>query len=340
MVCFGNYLRDYLEARDISQSEFATRIGVTQKHMNEILNGKTGITIEMVGNIERLTGISSSFIIAIENRRKMEEKLLEKYQSKEEINKQIKEEYCVNELKKKKWIRFKDETNIIQVCIDLLDFMKIKDFDVIPELEKKTLFKKTGENFAKLTLWVAHCDKITENQKVNEYTSANFNELIKEIKKYAYITDNYNPLEIQEILNKYGIYFCEEKALSGTKVRGCFKLRGKKPAIYTTKNYQAKDSFFYELFHELGHCKSDYNEAQKKVIFDGSEEQEKRADKFALETMIPNSIWKLIEKDCSQENIINISMQYKIPLSFIVGRMAKQKMISYKSKLYNENKCK
>ena len=41
--------------------------------VNEILNGKKGITIEMAGNIERLTGISSSFIIAIENRRKMEE---------------------------------------------------------------------------------------------------------------------------------------------------------------------------------------------------------------------------------------------------------------------------
>lgn len=340
MVCFGDYLKDYLEARDISQSEFATRMGVTQKHMNEILNGKTGITIEMAGNIERLTGISSSFIIAIENRKKIEENLLQKYGSKEELSKKIKEEYCVNELKKKKWLKFKDETNIIQTCIDLLDFMRIKDFNVIPELENKTLFKKTGEDFAKLTLWIAHCDRITENQEVNEYTSSNFNKLVEEIKEYAYMADNYDPAEIQKILNKYGIYFCEEKALAGTKVRGCFKLRGKKPTIYTTKNYQAKDSFFFELFHELGHCKSDYNEAQKKVIFEGSDEQENRADNFALETMIPKSVWKKIEEDYSEENILNISKQYRIPISFIVGRLANLNMISYRSKLYNENKLK
>lgn len=340
MICFGDYLKDYLEARDISQSEFATRMGVTQKHMNEILNGKTGITIEMAGNIERLTGINSSFIIAIENRRKIEEKLLEEYGSKEEISKKIKTEYCVNELKKKGWLKFKDETNIIQTCIDLLDFMRIKDFNVIPELENKTLFKKTGEDFAKLTLWIAHCDRITENQEVNEYTSSNFSKLIEEIKEYAYISNNYDPIEVQKILNRYGIYFCEEKALAGTKVRGCFKLRGKKPTIYTTKNYQAKDSFFYELFHELGHCKSDYNEAQKKVIFEGSDEQEKRADNFALETMIPSSVWKNIEKDYSEANIINISNQYRIPISFIVGRLANLKIISYRSKLYNDNKLK
>ena len=126
--------------------------------------------------------------------------------------------------------------------------MRIKDFNVIPELENKTLFKKTGEDFAKLTLWIAHCDRITENQEVNEYTSSNFNKLIEEIKEYAYMADNYDPAEIQKILNKYGIYFCEEKALAGTKVRGCFKLRGKKPTIYTTKNYQAKDSFFSNCF--------------------------------------------------------------------------------------------
>jgi plasmid maintenance system antidote protein VapI/Zn-dependent peptidase ImmA (M78 family) len=340
MICFGDYLKDYLEARDISQSEFATRMGVTQKHMNEILNGKTGITIEMAGNIERLTGISSSFIIAIENRRKIEENLLQKYGSKEELSKKIKKQYCVNELKKKEWLKFKDETNIIQTCIDLLDFMRIKDFNVIPELENKTLFKKTGEDFAKLTLWIAHCDRITENQELNEYTSSNFNKLIEEIKEYAYMADNYDPAEIQKILNKYGIYFCEEKALAGTKVRGCFKLRGKKPTIYTTKNYQAKDSFFFELFHELGHCKSDYNEAQKKVIFEGSDEQENRADNFALDAMIPKNVWKKIEKDYSEENILNVSKQYRIPISFIVGRLANLNMISYRSKLYNENKLK
>ena len=73
MICFGNYLKDYLEARDISQSEFATRLGISQKHMNEILNGKTRITMEMAGNIERLTDISSSFIVVLSFLLKVEE---------------------------------------------------------------------------------------------------------------------------------------------------------------------------------------------------------------------------------------------------------------------------
>ena len=49
---------------------------------------------------------------------------------------------------------------------------------------------------------------------------------------------------------------------------------------------------FIVLFHELGHCKSDYNEGKNKVIIDGNDLKEEKADKFALEVMIPEKIWK------------------------------------------------
>ena len=79
MIYFGKYLKDYLEYNNISQTEFATRIGITQKHMNEIINGKTRITLEMAGNIERLTGIKSEFIINVENSRILKENILKQY---------------------------------------------------------------------------------------------------------------------------------------------------------------------------------------------------------------------------------------------------------------------
>ena len=71
MVYFGKYLKDYLEFNNISQTEFAMRMGITQKHMNELLNGKTNVTLEMAANIERLTGIDAGFIINVENSKKI-----------------------------------------------------------------------------------------------------------------------------------------------------------------------------------------------------------------------------------------------------------------------------
>lgn len=58
---------------------------------------------------------------------------------------------------------------------------------MVEKLEKQVLFKKTGND----------------------------------LKKYAY--ENATDLhELQKILNNYGIFFVCEKAIKGTKVRGCF----------------------------------------------------------------------------------------------------------------------
>ena len=54
--------------------------------------------------------------------------------------------------------------------------------------------------------------------------------------------------------------------------------------------------------------------------------------------MISEDIWEKIEVDFSEISIIRLSEEYKIPLSFIVGRLAKLNYITYSSKLYNKYK--
>ena len=330
-------MKDYLEYNKISQTEFALRMGVTQKHINDIIRGRQKITLEVAASIERLTGISSSFIISVENVRYIEEELIKEYGSVENINKMLKEDYCLNELKRKKWINFKDETNPIQLSIDILDFLKVRNFVAHNNLKNYVLFKKTGEDYNKLALWIARCDELSSKQIVNEYDNSKFNELIQKLCEYSY-TANYEIYKICKILNSYGIIFVTEKALSGTKVRGYFKIKAKTPAIYITSNYSGKDSFYFELFHELGHCKSDYNMAQNKTIIDGDEEREKRADQFALEVMISNVVLSEILKNISEDTLLEISKKYRIPMSFIVGRLAKNNFIKYNSILYNKYK--
>lgn len=48
MQGFGSMLKDYLEYYKISQTDFAERLGISTKHMNEILNGKTNISEELM----------------------------------------------------------------------------------------------------------------------------------------------------------------------------------------------------------------------------------------------------------------------------------------------------
>lgn len=332
---FGKYLKEYLEYNNISQSEFATRLGITQKHMNEILNGKTDITLEMAVSIEQLTSIPISFIIKSEHRRKVTEELLKEYNDEKVLNKKLKDEFSLKELSERRWVSFKDITNPIQNYMDIIEYLGVKDLYALSKVQEKTLFKKTGTDLNKLNLWIARADKLSKDQKVGEYDSSNFYFMIDDILKIAY-TNDIDIKKLQKILNSYGVYFVVEKALSGTKVRGCFKVKGKNPAVYITQNYNGKDSFYFELFHELGHCKSDYNEAKSKIIVEGSDKQEERADNFALKTMIPEELWNSILEDYSEDTLKKVSKENRIPMCFIVGRLAMVKKIKYSDEMYKK----
>ena len=52
--------------------------------------------------------------------------------------------------------------------------------------------------------------------------------------------------------------------------------------------------------------------------------------------MISKEIWKEIEEDYSENNLKVISEKYKIPMSFIVGRLAKLNFIKYNNKLISK----
>ena len=86
MLGFGKYLKEYLEFNNLSQTEFASRLGITQKHMNEILNGKMSITLERAAQIYHLTGIPIDFIINAENRKLVTEYLFKKFAISNNLN--------------------------------------------------------------------------------------------------------------------------------------------------------------------------------------------------------------------------------------------------------------
>lgn len=66
--------------------------------------------------------------------------------------------------------------------------------------------------------------------------------------------------------------------------------------------------------------------------------KEEKADKFALEVMIPENVWnEIINGKIEKNKLEKISQTEKIPMSFIVGRLAKKDLITYRSRLYQDN---
>lgn len=335
MIGFGSMLKDYLEYHKISQTDFAQSLNISQKHMNEILNENADMSLDLMLAISLITDIDINLIVFVETKKRIGNELLNKYKTKKEINKFL-NQYYINELQKREWIKFKDIENPIQKAMDLLNFLKVKNFDTLDKYQnEKILYKKADDaNKIKILLWVRRCDELIKNDKVGIYNSNNFIMLIEELKQEQ--MKKFNENNIKKILNKYGIYLIIEDALEGTKIRGCMQVKINNPVIYLTKLYKDKSSFYFALYHELGHVKSDYNEAKNKIIVEEeNEEKETKADTFALNTMIDSKILKSIN-EINERNLIKISEENNIPMCFIVSRLAYENKIKYSSNLYQK----
>ncbi len=334
MTGFGSMLRDYLEYYKISQTDFADRLGISQKHMNEIINGKTKISPELMILISLLTDIDVNLIFLAEQRKKTYDKLINEYKDEKEINKML-QSYYLNDIVKKNWIKLKQPSSFVQNYLDLIEYLGVKDTSTINSyLNKRFLFKKTETKTdnLKIYMWIKHCDNMIKGVEIEKYDSSKLDDLLKELEIER--MKKYNQNRLIEILHKYGIILYIEDALSGSKVRGCIKVMRDTPVIYMTTYMKEKSSFYYTLYHELMHLKKDYNRLKNKTIIE-EDYIEDDIDKLALECMISSNIYNDIINDYDHKEII--AKKNNIPLCFLYTRLAKEGKISYTSSNYRNN---
>jgi HTH-type transcriptional regulator / antitoxin HigA len=333
---FGNMLRDYLDYYHITQSDFADRLGITQKHLNGIINDEEDISIELMLAISLITDIDPNLIAFCENKKHIYQDLRKKFKDEKEVNEYLKTFY-IKEADNRRWFRLRDKTNYVQNTMDLLQFLEIRNFNELGNyFNKKVLFKKLDDaDEKKIFMWIRRCEDLCKNQEVGDYHRTNLDVVLEKLKKER--NKKFNVNTIQKIFNENGIYFVVEEPLKGTKVRGCMTVRVKNPAIYMTTYYKEKSSFYFALYHEIGHIKTDYNMAKSKILIAGSDKtNETKMDNYALEQMIPSKIWEEILLD--YDNKERICKKNNIPLTFMYSRLAKEKHITYKDKEYLDNR--
>ncbi len=335
MTGLGTYLKDYLEFEGITQTQFAMQLGISQKHMNRILNNKADLSTDLMYAISILTDIDINFIASIENKRKVVEYLNEKFKSEVGIKEYLKK-FKINELKKNGWIKFKDITNVYQNAVDILKFLKFRNFEVLNNTDS-ILYKKTLNKKELTALWIARCDELAKGQIVEDYNKSNLKEVIKAINNYVYTEGKIEIQYIKELMNKNGIYFVLEEGLPTSGIRGAFKIYKGKPAVYISTFNKRVDGLVYSLFHELGHVKSDFNQGKSKVIVEGTKEQEDRADKFAYTNMVPENILNDISINFSEKHLLEVSKDNKIPMCYMVSQLTNNGIYKYTGSMYKKH---
>ena len=332
-IRFKDYLKDYLEFNNISNKDFANRIGITPKHLIDILSGECDISLSVAENISMVTQIPIDYILKVEQDYKLGQKI-EYFLLKQNIRlSDYLNKFDYKELEKMNYLKYTDKCNKEEILKDILRFLRVCDPQKIYELETNNIyFKSNNDKQELLLLWLEKCYKESLNQNVKEYKKENIDVLVEYIKNSAK-NEVFNKEKLIEIFNENGIYLVIQEDLPKSKIRGAFKVNKDSPAIYLTLKHKRIADIYFSLLHELAHCKSDFNKAKANSLIstDGeNDELEQKADSQAYNWMVDDKYYDKLKNNKEY----NIENENKYPKAFVVYRLALDNKIKYSSNEY------
>lgn len=297
----GTILRYELEDRGISQKDFAIMIGMQKSHLNELIKGKRPLTKQIADKIEAQLGISAITLVNM--------------QTQYEFDVRVLEQRGVEELEAHNTLSLYDEIFDVKTLFRRLDkglvtaIQKLNylvDVLFLPQpaelkLETMGMFKKsakTGQDPRMLMTWKLLAESRAREQSVTHAFNKNNEEALVRSLVKALHENNSTEREIQQILSDEGIAFCIEEKVDRASVDGYSFIENGTPRIILTKRYDRIDNFAFALMHEVGHIYLHYLDGNRQDCklsipdYDNESPEEKEANAFASNALIPDKEWK------------------------------------------------
>lgn len=141
------------------------------------------------------------------------------------------------------------------------------------------------------------------------------------------------PKRALDLLAAKGIVLVVEPRLPGSYLDGAAMLaESETPVVGLTLRHDRLDNFWFVLMHELGHVFLHLFEGQRLDFFDeesggGADAVEAEADKFALDALIPETLWdQCLSRFALSEEAVRIDAEtIGIDPSIIAGRIRKER---------------
>lgn len=294
-------LKEFLEEYQMTQKELSERIGMTEKHISWVINGKENISLEMASKLETIFKISSTFwnnlqmsynedILRIQDKEKQKEEyhLIKDYQ------------YWV--LKK---LGFVEDTNDkARRVSSLRSFFSVSSLFDIPNISNNAFAFRKYEKFnnkeKSFQSWLRVWEVIWDNISIREFSKPKLNEILPEIKKLTR-EEVIDIKRLENIFSEVGIYFVFVPWFPNSPVAWLTRKYKKNPMIQISDRWKKNDIFWFTLAHEMGHILHHYSPENTLFIdyeWKGIDDMERDADNFAQIFLIDDKFYKAeVKKD-------------------------------------------
>ena len=338
----GEVLEQELKERGIAHNEFASTVGMPSSVLSAIIKGKRSVTPDIAVLLEAALGKDAAFWLSLQAQRDIEDaKRKEVFLRKQqdiETWKQIKD-YCnVNYLDKYfeggLGTSIREKIDAVYALFGVKDVQGLRNkflSDVDPAFFRKS--NSFANNPINLFTWKHLAFSASDRfvSSLGPFSNGSSDALI--IALMPIICENHDTVNrLIEKLAEFGIKLVILANQNGTHVDGFSFWRGNNPTITLTLRGKKLDILAFTLLHEICHVYKHLDKSNSEktcVSIDGEKTspEEKEADLFANDHLIPSKAWQLFKAACSSVSpyamgprIRLFSEQLGIHPSIVLGR--------------------
>jgi len=322
----GFFIREELEARGWTQSDLAKVLGVSSKHLSQIMTDKQAITLDVAKLLGTVFGQSPQYWLNLYVNYKIRTEPATRAQKAAASKAEIFSHMPIRQMVERGWI--KGWGNDVGVLAD-----QVKKFWGINEVDFCSLEKQFAPAFRRskgqkynqyfALCWYRMAQKCARLYKVPVFNRRGLTKLANGLAEYSYYGDGIEAF--LEDLNAVGVKFFVLPHLEKTYTDGAAFWDRDNPVIVWTGRYRREDNFWFTVAHEIAHVVL-HLRTKGSFFIDceqlESDKQEEEANAFAASSVRRGDILTAIGSGPITHHKVNkCAEQLHISPAVIVGQL-------------------
>lgn len=333
----GYYIADIIEDMEISQAEFATRMGTTTKTLSKLINAQANISNDLAKKLSVMMGTSVDVWQNLQNtydQKLIEMQLAKDFDAQTEIVKQIDYKYFVE------IVGLPSTREITGKVANLCKFFKVSDLRIMLQPDFLVNFRigistTSEKNVINSRAWIQTAINLSKNIETCPFDANRLKASLPELRRMTVQKPNEFLPRMRKIFSECGVAFILLPHLKNAGVNGAVKWVSEDRVVLAMNNRGLNaDKFWFSLFHEIKHVlqqkiKTVFISSSIEEMMDINDALEKEADNFANNYLIPPDEFKKFapSKFTSDDEIVKFANLLGIHPGIVAGRLQHEDII-------------
>lgn len=327
----GELLAEVLDEQGMTQVELARRLGVSTKHVNQVVKGNAAVTSEFAILLERVTGVSAGLWNGMEaNYRDWLARVAETSDLAAQAG--WLKELPLREMIRRGLVADHRRDPVDQVR-SVLAFFGVANRASFEEVCVQASFRKAkayASNSADLAVWLRAGERAAATIETDSFNEHAFRSELLELRR---LTESAEPAdflrELVERCGRCGVVVVVVPEIGKARVSGATRwLTPHRALIQLSGRQKWAEAFWFTFFHEAGHVL--LHPKKQTFIDDGADDTDQfevEADRFAMDLLIPPGQATRLTTLRSAADVRAFATEIGVGSGIVAGRLHKDGLV-------------